>query len=446
MPLPYTLRIEDDAGNVVTPIWRATTSPGNPLHLKCFNTQTLTLELADFNGVGSITITVEAPGYNTSALTTLNRITESSKTIVLTRFPAGVYSGGPGAGEARWTVKPIFPPGFQKQGWLFQCLTGHLDGTGVLANRTTNEDGLIFLDYPDTEKFNVGAFAVSAAAAAAQIVQFFVADMVNGTQGGVFNVERDLGTTIFGDVDRGIVRTPDEVVEIIPFGWFAYLHAFTRTVQYPRIKWNPPCITEDPENPDGEFAGDQPCNCHSRFQQYRVAYANNGIRFRQSAHSIPTDDDTDRTVTQDGSDAFPDLSEDVRGFLRVVFQRGLYSEEAIFESVSHDDGLTWNDPVSIFSAGTFPSVCWDARSGCTLYACYSDGNILGKLQNPGDASPGSQFTFLDETSTAIEVDEAPFEISPSRDVSGRWLLVVRQEGSIHNYASHDDGQTWNEIT
>jgi hypothetical protein len=119
----------------------------------------------------------------------------------------------------------------------------------------------------------------------------------------------------------------------------------------------------------------------------------------------------------------------------------------VYRSSSDDDAETWSEPMALFEDASFPYAVLDPVSATILFAAYSDGKIIGRLQAPGDATPGDQFTF--QTGGAdLAVSEDSFSIVWHSDTSRRLILVVRKEGEtdVSEWKSWDDGRTWTEVT
>lgn len=192
---------------------------------------------------------------------------------------------------------------------------------------------------------------------------------------------------------------------------------------------------------DGGDEGDSPWNLETRLGQYHIAYAHSsGIKYRQSDFPAPPFAFTAVSVTATAGDDNPRMAEILheRSLVRLVFQRS----GVVYRTDSYDDGASWSDPVTLFSAGSHPTIAYDPRSLCTLYACYHGGALKGRLQEPGDSEPGAEYAF---TGIDTPADDS-FHIAPAGDAVGTWMLVMKTGTSIKNYRSTDEGVSWSEVT
>lgn len=209
-----------------------------------------------------------------------------------------------------------------------------------------------------------------------------------------------------------------------------------------QIRLNSITYLASPNPPPTGDTGSSPWNLHTFSGQYQIAYAHAaGIRYRRADHSIPPFAFAAVAVTTTAGDDEPAAAELLAERLRVrlVFHRA----GVIYRTDSDDDGETWGDPVTLFAAGSHPTLAYDPQSLCTLYACYNGGALKGRLQEPGDSTPGSEYT-LDIPD--IPADDS-FHLSAALDGSRRWLLVMKTSGgAIKNYLSTDEGVTFAEVS
>lgn len=116
--------------------------------------------------------------------------------------------------------------------------------------------------------------------------------------------------------------------------------------------------------------------------------------------------------------------------------------------VSFDDGRTWTDEEVAITNGNFPRVAC-CSNGDVIRAAVVGANIKAQFQAGGDVSPGSLFTFKDETGTDIVVETTSgFGLDYSYGYSEmlQGVFLIDGEGTASNWMSTDDGRTWTRIS
>lgn len=182
----------------------------------------------------------------------------------------------------------------------------------------------------------------------------------------------------------------------------------------------------------------------TRAGQGHIAYSDEtGIRYQRSDHPTGTLG-AEIAVTDLAGDVEPRMVEVLheRGRIRLVFA---YEGADTYQTWSDDNGATWSDPVSLIAGGIHPDILYDPASQMILYAAYVSGELKGRLQGPGSATPGTTFTFVDSASVPLPVDDAYFHIAPSATNTNVWVLVLIDGGEMKRYQSTDKAKTWAEI-
>jgi hypothetical protein len=146
-------------------------------------------------------------------------------------------------------------------------------------------------------------------------------------------------------------------------------------------------------------------------------------------------------VTGDSADRAPRMIRDWDGRLVLVWIRG---SDAL-ESVSDDDGETWQAEATIFMSVSQVDIAKDRNTGLKLRSARdtATGEISVTREYPGDATPSASFPALvNPGATPLVLDDTGFHLSHAPEGPGRWLLVGVDTGEVVNYASADDGATW----
>jgi len=194
-----------------------------------------------------------------------------------------------------------------------------------------------------------------------------------------------------------------------------------------------------PWPPEEPGPGDGPWNLETRGGRYQFSYPEAGvIQYRSSVYSGPIFV-TSSVVTGGGDDSqfrmcavsYP------AGRVRGVWRRA----GAVVGAHSDDDGNTWSSPVTLWATAKNPTVAYDPRSETLVYAAYVTDHLEARVQGPSDSSPGTAF-HLTDGSADLAVDDATFHIQPAYDTPGRWLLVLVDGGTVKNFQSVDDCESW----
>ncbi len=126
----------------------------------------------------------------------------------------------------------------------------------------------------------------------------------------------------------------------------------------------------------------------------------------------------------------------------------------VWESISTDDGATWETPTMAFAGGQMPVTARAIDgSGLVIRSAYlptddTTGTIGGTVQNPGDETPSTPFVFTDEAGTPLVVKNEGFDITQMQEGQARWTLscTIAGETEQSDWHSAEDGRTWTRFT
>ncbi|MBC8134948.1 MAG: hypothetical protein H8F28_03565, partial [Fibrella sp.] len=140
----------------------------------------------------------------------------------------------------------------------------------------------------------------------------------------------------------------------------------------------------------------------------------------------------------------------------------------IYETLSADDGETWEVPTMAFPGGQTPVIARpaDGDIGGILRSAFipgseSDvsasvptgsrndgaGTILGDFRFPGERTPGATFTFLKEDGTPLVVTGDGYHLAQLHEGQARWILscIAEGENEFSDWTSAEEGRTWTRL-
>jgi hypothetical protein len=209
-------------------------------------------------------------------------------------------------------------------------------------------------------------------------------------------------------------------------------------------------VCDNPETkcgPNREWLGEPDCRCegsggvwnlHTPIGHYHIADDLGGIRYRRAPDTVPPFT-LDVAVTADTADRSPHMIRAWDGRIILVWVRGT----DVLESVSDDEGETWQAEATVFTGATQCTIAKERQTGQILRAALVANEVVLTRQYPGDVAPSAEFPALvNPGATPLALDDAGFHLSWAPEGPGRWLLVGVDTGEVVNYASPDDGETW----
>lgn len=203
----------------------------------------------------------------------------------------------------------------------------------------------------------------------------------------------------------------------------------------------------DPEDDEEEEDDDEGgrWNLHDQLGRYYVADGVTGqrIAFYGSHHSTPPFA-VESTVVSGPAYKRPVFVKEPRGRIRLVYEE---VDVGVYEKVSDDEGATWESAVSVFSGGKHGTLAQDPLTGTIVYAARVGVQLKGRIQYPGDSTPGAEFVMqYSNGGTLTDIQsEGAFRISAAPDGPRRWLLLVKRDNGLKHYQSWDEARTWSEI-
>ncbi|MDQ3833621.1 MAG: hypothetical protein M3315_08295 [Actinomycetota bacterium] len=109
-----------------------------------------------------------------------------------------------------------------------------------------------------------------------------------------------------------------------------------------------------------------------------------------------------------------------------------------------DNGRTWRRLSGYAIGGDRPRIA--ARDGYVLHTAVVGGTLTGVYHSPG-MDPSAPFSTQNQAGSALRLANVAYDISPSRDQQGRWVLTCVLEGDtkISELWSSDEGHTWRAV-
>ncbi len=147
----------------------------------------------------------------------------------------------------------------------------------------------------------------------------------------------------------------------------------------------------------------------------------------------------DVAVTADTADRSPRMVRD--GDNRIILTWLRFAD--VLEVFSDDDGETWSEPLTVFTGATQTTINVDEATGLVLRGALISNEVVVSRQYPGDAAPGVEIpATVYPGAPPLELDDAGFHFSMAHEGPARWVLTGVAGGEVVNYASADDGATW----
>ncbi len=220
--------------------------------------------------------------------------------------------------------------------------------------------------------------------------------------------------------------------------------------------WNPDAcawICDNSETicgPTREWLGTPDCRCegsggvwnlHTPIGHYHVADDLSGIRYRRAEDTVPPFT-LDVAVTADTTDRSPRMVRDADGRIILLWLRGT----DCYQALSDDEGETWSTATIIHMATTQVTIAKDRTTGMILRGYLVSNELIVTRQYPGEAAESADIpAMLHPGPVALELDDAGFHFSHAPEGPGRWLLAGVVSGAAANFASADDGETWENV-
>ena len=186
-----------------------------------------------------------------------------------------------------------------------------------------------------------------------------------------------------------------------------------------------------------------PYNAQTQWQFFARVNVDDGVFYRGSEFTTPPFSITTQVTSSDLDERPVILRTALDHWILLWARRGV----GVYEARSYDDGRTWGDVTLPFEGGKNPLVISDPMSYVILRAALVGSTIVGTLQAPGDATPGTQFNFVQVGGAAMSFADDTFGLAFAYDGQARVVgsFHLSDSSSITEWESFDDGRTWRQL-